>query len=149
MAIFSGGKYIRRALLDAYNSSNESAPYVLDETNLCDSPLSFWAFDPSVEVEDAMKEEFKARVDNISGKLTSQEREGIVRESVRVFEMCERLVGALDEDFSGMDARQQGSGATTSTVQGAWAWLCGFRGSLALSAWGPPGWLRREVRVQS
>ena len=87
MALFNGGRWIRAQL--------EAAGWQLHQDEGRDY-LSFWQFDGHRDGED-IKDEFKKRFDEVAALLTPAERDDVVQESRRIFDICAEMVAWLDE----------------------------------------------------
>jgi heme oxygenase len=93
LAIFSGGRWIRKQLRDAGEG------FWMGE-----APLSFWEFDGEQDGED-IKARFKEGFEEAVGLLTREEREDVIRQARKIFELCDKLVGELDKLADETDAR--------------------------------------------
>jgi hypothetical protein len=101
MAVFSGGRWIRAALLQA--GPEFWLPGTPGETRsnlpLSQSGLSFWHFPGQFDGED-IKLDFKARLADAETLFTSDQRIDIIEEAKNIFELCASLVHDLDEAAS-------------------------------------------------
>ncbi len=94
MAIFSGGRWIRRGLL---NAPPDFWPAAEDgkTPNLLDKGLSFWYFPGKYDGED-IKTEFKIRLAAAEDLFSDDERVDIIEEAKNIFQLCPSLVDELD-----------------------------------------------------
>ena len=92
LALFNGGRYIRRILRGAGAEFWVGAGGAREEGEL---PLRFWGFDGGEDGED-VRGEFMRRFEEGSLLLSERERGEVVVEAGRVFEVCEMVVGVLD-----------------------------------------------------
>ncbi|KAM0258778.1 hypothetical protein ACHAQJ_003620 [Trichoderma viride] len=123
MALFAGGRFIRAALENVgdefwkavpapikptmqpceSNSAatsplelvNDSSEVSLDPHDKSSLPLRFWRFDSENDGED-LKQEYKERLLRWENKLTTEERDDIIQESVVILESIGLIVGQLD-----------------------------------------------------
>ena len=93
LALFNGGRYIRRILQGAEAGFWSAAAGERSEGDL---PLSFWEFDGGEEDGEDVKVEFVRRFEEASVLLSERERREVVVEAGRVFEVCEMVVGVLE-----------------------------------------------------
>jgi hypothetical protein len=149
LALFNGGRWIRRQLVSAGSNFWKGDAF----------PLSFWDFgDGSGEEEDeALKLRFKDSLLAASSLLTEAEKEDVIEEAKRLFDMCSEMVLFLDEAVadagcSKLDSPQERSVrvtgprylAPTSSVAFAWSYITStlaFVRTTTRSAW--------ERRVQT
>lgn len=96
MALFNGGRWIRAQLLAARNSSWDSGSVA--GSVAIDEPqgLSFWHFLGGDDGED-IKNEFKARLNDIEDLLNDEQRRDVIEEAQSIFKHCTLLVGELDK----------------------------------------------------
>lgn len=108
MAIFSGGRWIRRGLLEApadfwpTTVGEEGSSVGLDERG-----LSFWHFAGPHDGED-IKTEFKAQLSAADGLFTCDERVDIIEEAKNIFRLSATLVEELD-DMVGANVAKAGA----------------------------------------
>ncbi|KAF2967857.1 hypothetical protein GQX73_g5666 [Xylaria multiplex] len=102
MALFSGGRFIRASLENIYPafwipaSAQQPTPATLANFAITAvQPLSFFQFNTR-EGGDDLKREFKKRLLESEGNLTTLEREEVIGEARCIFEYMIRLVGELD-----------------------------------------------------
>jgi hypothetical protein len=116
MAVFSGGRWIRAALLQPGpefwlpSTPGETPP----KTPLPQSGLSFWHFPGQFDGED-IKLDFKARLAHAETLFTSDQRIDIIEEAKNIFELCASLVHDLDEaaaNTNGSEAHVQPADAS-------------------------------------
>ena len=86
MALFNGGRWTRAQLEGAGWQPQDNEQH----------HLSFWHFDSDRDGED-IKDEFKTRFDEVAALLSPAERNDVVQESKRIFEICGEMVAWLDE----------------------------------------------------
>ncbi|MCJ1391584.1 heme oxygenase [Xylographa bjoerkii] len=99
MALFNGGRWIRAQLLAAKDSSWRLSTFDRDSESAEVDPsfgLAFWHFPGDEDGED-IKNEFKARLNDIEGLLDVEQRQDIVDEAMSIFKYLAFLVGELDE----------------------------------------------------
>ncbi|MCJ1376936.1 heme oxygenase [Xylographa soralifera] len=99
MALFNGGRWIRAQLLAAKALSwRLSTLDITPESDEIDPILGlyFWHF-PGEEDGEDMKNEFKARLNDVEGLLDVEQRQDIVDEAIAIFKYLALLVGELDE----------------------------------------------------
>jgi len=99
MALFNGGRWIRAQLLAAKDSSWRLPTFesTTESAKADPSPgLAFWHF-PGEEDGDDLKNEFKARLNDVEGLLDVEQRQDIVDEALSIFDYLALLVGELDE----------------------------------------------------
>lgn len=113
LAIFNGGRFIREQLRSAGT-----------EFWMGEHCLSFWEFDGDQDGED-IKKAFKKHFEVASQSLTRGERQELIRESVRVFEVCEAMIKVLDDSL-GTEPKQI---QQVETVQQAAGFLTMLSGS--------------------
>ncbi|MCJ1281604.1 heme oxygenase [Xylographa opegraphella] len=120
MALFNGGRWIRAQLLVA----KTSYWYPLSLEGASESPnsnpslgLAFWHF-PGEEDGEDIKNEFKARLNDIEALLNVEQRQDIVDEASSIFRYLALLVGELDEIVTTKPIR-----ASTSSLSTAWSQL--------------------------
>jgi len=150
LALFNGGRWIRRQLVSAGSDFWEGDTF----------PLSFWDFgDGSGEdaEHEGLKLRFKDSLLAASALLTEAEKEDVIDEAKRLFDMCSEMVLFLDEAVAdrgcskldlplGGNVRATGPGylAPTSSVAFAWSYITStlaFVRTTTRSAW--------ERRVQA
>jgi hypothetical protein len=150
LALFNGGRWIRRQLVSPGSNFWKADAF----------PLSFWDFgDGSGEDEEdeALKLRFKDSLLAASSLLTEAEKEDVIEEAKRLFDMCSEMVLFLDEAVADagclkLDSPQEGSVratvprylAPTSSVAFAWSYITStlsFVRTTTRSAW--------ERRVQA
>lgn len=95
MALFNGGRWIRAQLLVAKESSWSNNVRSREAASTPHSGLSFWHFPGDNDGED-IKVEFKARLVDVEGVLTAEQRQDIVHEACQIFRYCGLLVKELD-----------------------------------------------------
>jgi heme oxygenase len=99
MAIFSGGRWIRSQLASAepefWTSHTNAGPALAEKTPLGMPGFSFLSFEGEEDGED-IKVEYKKRLAEGEGLLTTQEREDIMEASQELFERCIGVVKKLD-----------------------------------------------------
>lgn len=153
MALFNGGRWIRTQLQSAGPEFWGMAH--VDSGIDC---LSFWDFDGTEDGED-IKRDFKQRIEEITGLLSNEEREDIVQEAVRIFQLCQSLVDHLDETVGSNDAGslipESAEDAPPTTPSSGlwnwdwdWDWIWRLERLWPSKLWGNDFWLRSEVRVQ-
>lgn len=150
LALFNGGRWIRRQLVEAGSSFWKADAF----------PLSFWEFGGG-SGEDAQHEALKLRFKDsllaASALLTDVEKEDVIEETKSLFDMCSEMVLFLDEAVADRgcsnphsppegNVRATGPGyfAPTSSVAFAWSYITStlaFVRTTARSAW--------ERRVQA
>ncbi|KAK5211096.1 hypothetical protein LTR99_004719 [Exophiala xenobiotica] len=150
LALFNGGRWIRRQLVSPGSNFWNADAF----------PLSFWDFgDGSGEDEEdeALKLRFKDSLLAASSLLTEAEKEDVIEEAKRLFDVCSEMVLFLDEAVADagclkLDSPQEGSVratgprylAPTSSVAFAWSYITStltFVRTTTRSAW--------ERRVQA
>ncbi|RMZ82385.1 hypothetical protein DV737_g2086, partial [Chaetothyriales sp. CBS 132003] len=102
LAIFNGGRFIRRTLRDAGPTYWSSSGSGKEGESCSDSQpqLRFWEFDGDMDGDD-IKDAFKLNLEAASELLTASEREEVVQEAGRVMSVCQEIVGRLDEMVGG------------------------------------------------
>ncbi|KAL9109550.1 MAG: hypothetical protein Q9227_005886 [Pyrenula ochraceoflavens] len=155
MALFNGGRWIREQLRNAgaefwldgksrFTPEGEGEPRDIG----C---LNFWEFDSETDGEE-LKEEFKRRIDTVAEMLTTEERQDVVTEAVKIFEICSELVDKLDQAI-GREMILSTSSISSFWLKAgiAWQWAISLRSTLTQRLqW--PEWcpIRKEVgTVQS
>lgn len=99
MALFNGGRWIRTQLQNAgYHFWQETRPRdAVCIGRLAEvEALSFWEFDGPSDGED-IKDDLKKRFNAAADILTPSERDDVVKESERIFDICKGLVHWLDD----------------------------------------------------
>lgn len=103
MALFNGGRWIRKQLIQARDSSWDLSEVEDDTTTrdpfiveLVPTGLEFWHFPGPADGED-VKIEFKTCLAEVESLLTPAERSDIVNEAIYIFQRCALLVKELDE----------------------------------------------------
>ncbi|KAK7905651.1 hypothetical protein LTR67_000374 [Exophiala xenobiotica] len=150
LALFNGGRWIRRQLVSAGSNFWKGDAF----------PLSFWDFGNGSgenEEDEALKLRFKDSLLAASSLLTEAEKEDVIEEAKRLFDMCSEMVLFLDEAVadagcSKLDSPLEGSVratgprylAPTSAVAVPWSYITStlaFVRTTTRSAW--------ERRVQA
>ncbi|MCJ1478896.1 heme oxygenase [Lambiella insularis] len=119
MALFNGGRWIRAQLLEARNSSWNLSPDAASRGTLTvdqTQGLMFWHF-PGVEDGEDLKNEFKARLNDIEDLLDDEQKKDIIEEARSIFKHCTLLVGELDEIVA---ARPPQPHTLSSTWSNSW-----------------------------
>jgi hypothetical protein len=88
LAIFNGGRWIRKQLRDAGEEFWQGP-----------APLSFWEFEGDQDGDD-VHQIFKSNFEDAALLLTEEEWAGVVSEAPRVFDLCSDLVKVLDASTS-------------------------------------------------
>ena len=117
MALFNGGRWIRAQLLAAKTSSWHLPVLESDfESAKADQSLglAFWHFSGEKDGED-IKNEFKARINDVERLLSAEQKQDIVDEALSIFRYLVLLVGELDEIVAA-------NAKTISTTKPSWAW---------------------------
>ncbi|MCJ1404281.1 heme oxygenase [Xylographa trunciseda] len=99
MALFNGGRWIRAQLLAAKESSWRLSSFdSTAESGEVDPGvgLAFWHF-PGEEDGEDLKNEFKARLNDVEGLLDAEQRQDIVDEALSIFKYLALLVEELDD----------------------------------------------------
>jgi heme oxygenase len=117
MALFNGGRWIRDQLIQAGPEFWGTDVPGLSPRIDC---LSFWDFEGESDVKD-VKTDLKAKFNTAAATLSEKERHEVIDESVRIFEVCSRMVAWLDEQDKAES--QSWPAAVSSTVSGVWARL--------------------------
>lgn len=100
LAIFNGGRWLHRQLASA------GTAFWLEDLNQDENPakvdiqaLSFWSFETSPDDPEAesLKLEFKRRFEEASAMLETLERDEVVGEAIKLFELCLKTIDDLDE----------------------------------------------------
>ena len=99
LALFNGGRWIRKQLRDAGEDFWMGAP-----------PMSFWEFEGDQDGDDVHLQ-FKENFENAARQLTAEERAAVVQEARGIFSLCSQLVEALDEIASDETKRSLGQRA--------------------------------------
>ena len=99
MALFNGGRWIRAQLLAARDSSWRLSAFERTFENAEADPslgLAFWHF-PGEDDGEGIKNDFKARLNDVECLLDVEQRQDIVNEALSIFKYLALLVGELDE----------------------------------------------------
>ncbi|MCJ1247789.1 heme oxygenase [Trapelia coarctata] len=99
MALFNGGRWIRAQLLVAEKGAWNNNVRRMVAVPIAQSGLSFWHF-PGDNDGEEIKAEFKARLADVEGLLTTEQQEDIVDEACMIFDHCELLAKELDETLA-------------------------------------------------
>lgn len=119
MAIFSGGRWIRKQLLDAgtgfWTGRDDLGDNEKDDSAAQRLPgFTFLSFDGDRDGQD-IKIAFKAQLAAADRLLTAKEREEIVGAAQDIFDNCIVLVEVLDREIELQMAKKR---------QSRWLWLC-------------------------
>ncbi|MCJ1431331.1 heme oxygenase [Xylographa pallens] len=120
MALFNGGRWIRAQLFTA-NASSWRLPALGSTSDSAEVDpslgLAFWHF-PGEEDGEDVKNEFKARLNDVEGLLDVEQRQDIVDEALSIFKNLALLVGELDEVVAAKHLA-----FVTSKSSTVWSWL--------------------------
>ncbi|KAI9726551.1 MAG: heme oxygenase [Cirrosporium novae-zelandiae] len=93
LALFAGGRWMRKQFFDGLDLPTDSPAE--------DKYLSFWYFDPPAPddlhaSEDTLKDMYKVNFATVSTLLTEEEKEEVVREAGRIFDVVSGIVDELE-----------------------------------------------------
>lgn len=116
LAMFNGGRWLYKQLASP-GPGFWLEPTAAEQDENTIQALSFWRFETSLHDPQAeeLKLEFKGKFEEASGTLTDEERDEVVEEAVRLFELCLKLIDHLDVIMAEMNhGAQQGFTEATS-----------------------------------
>ncbi|EXJ84438.1 hypothetical protein A1O3_05106 [Capronia epimyces CBS 606.96] len=137
LALFNGGRWIRRQLVSQGPGFWHGPPI----------PLSFWEFDGDATADsegEHLKVLFQERLLAAASLLRDDEKDDVIKETTRLFELCSEIVHFLDNKLDTTprsqpdtaDSRLRGSFGELSPVTAAWQYLTSSYESLkTVTAW--------------
>ncbi|KAI1611111.1 hypothetical protein EDD36DRAFT_313071 [Exophiala viscosa] len=146
LALFNGGRWIHRQLASA------GAEFWGNKT----LPLSFWGFEKNDDCGmdgENLKVQFKTAFMEASSLLTDAERDEVIEETKKLFDMCSKMVLYLDNTKSTEPLAQSSdtepvlSGLSTSTLSMATLWGYVASSFAALRPGYKSAWERRVAMV--